>query len=472
MKFLQVAILALVFVISETISAVNPETEEENIPRYVISKINILGNKTTKNWIIIRELSFSEGDSLTKFELINRFETSKQNLNNTSLFNTIEFNFIQVDDLYFEVYINVSERWYFWPRPIFELAETNFNSWWENKDFSRINYGLEFIQNNFRGRNEKLKFIVQLGFTEKLMMSYSIPYINKKRSLGLSLNVGYGQNHEVNYLSGNNKRLFYKDVERVQQRNFTSGFLFRYRKKFYSSHLFGGQYNEVGVSDSVLFYNSNYLIDSENNMKFLSLSYQYILDQRDNKNYPLTGHYFSVSTVKYGLNILSPSLDLWWNQLEFKKFTKLTKRFYLAGMIQAHFYANEDQPYFFRDGLGYTDKSTVRAYELYVIDAQQMGTGKLQLRYQIVAPKEYDLAMMPVNKFKKFHYSFYLGLFADVGAANDQWGYPENNLANQVQSGYGISLDLVTYYDLVFRAEYSINKFGEHGLFLHFVSPI
>ena len=47
-----------------------------------------------------------------------------------------------------------------------------------------------------------------------------------------------------------------------------------------------------------------------------------------------------------------------------------------------------------------------------------------------------------------------------------------NYLANTVLCGSGLSLDFVSYYDLVLRMEYSINRLNEKGLFLHFIAPI
>ena len=43
--------------------------------------------------------------------------------------------------------------------------------------------------------------------------------------------------------------------------------------------------------------------------------------------------------------------------------------------------------------------------------------------------------------------------------------------SNEFLYGYGLGLDFVTYYDIVFRVEFSANKFGETGLFLHFNAP-
>jgi hypothetical protein len=43
-------------------------------------------------------------------------------------------------------------------------------------------------------------------------------------------------------------------------------------------------------------------------------------------------------------------------------------------------------------------------------------------------------------------------------------------LANSWQYGYGVGLDLITYYDFVMRMEYSINKMKQSGFFIHFAS--
>ena len=109
----------------------------------------------------------------------------------SNLFNTSLFNFITVEPVYFDeenisVYITVSERWYWWPIPIFEVEETNLNTWWENKDFDKINYGLFFAKENFRGRKEQVMGFLQLGYTERLGFKYVVPYINKKKTNGLS----------------------------------------------------------------------------------------------------------------------------------------------------------------------------------------------------------------------------------------------------------------------------------------------
>lgn len=472
MWIIRSALIAAVFIVGgKSIHANSIGDSISNTP-VLIHKIHILGNKSTKIWIIQRELSISEGDSLTGFELVNQLKISKQNLINTFLFNFVDTRYV-IDELNrAEVYIMLSERWYFWPIPILDLAETHLNSWWVNKDFSRISYGVDFRKKNFRGRNDELNLFAQLGYTQLLAIEYTVPYINKKQTLGFKARLSYGQNHEVNYISDDNLRLFYKDVNKIQQRTSGSEMTFIYRRQFYSRHLFGIGFGHVEIGDSILELNPDYLTSGKKKMNYFNLSYRYLLDSRDNQNYALRGRYFSGTLIKYGLGLLSPSVDLWWVKLEYKHYWQLFPRVYPAFLTQIHFYPNRRQPYFLRDGLGYEDKSTIRSYELYVIDAQQFAIAKFQLRYQLVAPKSYNFNFIPLNKFKKVHFSLYAGIFGDIGYAYDRYGYPNNEMANSLQYGSGISLDIASYYNVVFRTEYSLNKFGEHGIFLHFVAPI
>jgi hypothetical protein len=96
------------------------------------------------------------------------------------------------------------------------------------------------------------------------------------------------------------------------------------------------------------------------------------------------------------------------------------------------------------------------------------------LRYQIIKPQIKTIPFLPLEKFNTFHYACYAGIFADMGyvqSLNEQ-SQMMNSLSNTVLYGYGAGIDFVTYYDIVIRAEYSFNRQGENGFFLHFNSPL
>ena len=115
------------------------------LEKFTVSDIIITGNKVTKAEIIIRELPFSKNSSFAKNNLTQIIQESKQNLINLKLFNFVEITPL-IRDNQVKIVIDVTERWYFWPYPILEISERNFNSWWS--EFSASNYCPQAHYNN------------------------------------------------------------------------------------------------------------------------------------------------------------------------------------------------------------------------------------------------------------------------------------------------------------------------------------
>ena len=82
------------------------------------------------------------------------------------------------------------------------------------------------------------------------------------------------------------------------------------------------------------------------------------------------------------------------------------------------------------------------------------------------------LGFVPSPKFSTVPYAFYLNAYFDEAYVHDDQFKQLNFLSNAWESGYGAGIDFVTYYDMVFRFEYSFNKLGESGFFIHFTAPI
>jgi len=436
----------------------------------VVSEIKIIGNKLTKDYIILREMTFNVGDTLENEVFVQELEQSKKNILNTSLFNFTKMELAYSDSIHVVVYIQVVERWYIFPIPIFEIDDNNFNTWWQDRDLSRINYGMNVIHRNVRGRKERLGVMAKFGFSERLRLTYSIPYINKQRRSGMSFGLSYNRKDEIVYTTFRNKRLLYKNEDRDAIRNLSAGVTYSYRKKIFEWHSVGIEFDYNSIVDSVRILNPEYLGDNKQKSQFFSLTYAYTNDRRDSRNYPLKGSLFNVNIKKFGLGINSSPVDLLNLQLQYRKYIPLKERIYAAASFRGVLAANDNQPYLLRNGLGY-NSFMIRSYELFVIDGQNIALGKAQVRYQLVKPRDWDIQFMP-QQFGKFHFAMYVGIFADAAYVEDQFGYPDNNLANELQYGSGIGIDFVTYYDFVLRTEFSMNKFGQSGLFFHFVAPI
>ncbi len=122
----------------------------------LIDKVFIVGFKKTKEQIIRRELSIFDGQSISRSALGEAIQADKRKLINTKLFLSVDINIIDLSPEKVDIIIRVSERWYFFPVPIFELADRNFTEWWvnQNADLSRVDWGIKLRHFNFRGRRE------------------------------------------------------------------------------------------------------------------------------------------------------------------------------------------------------------------------------------------------------------------------------------------------------------------------------
>jgi outer membrane protein assembly factor BamA len=435
----------------------------------VIRNIRISGNKITKDYIILRELVFNVGDHIMPANLEDNIRKSNENLMNISVFNFVTIT-PDISGNNVDINIKVTERWYIWPIPQFDIADRNFNTWWRTKDFSRVNYGVDLTAYNFRGRNETLGFLLSLGYDEKYGISYKIPYINKKQTLGLLLHGNYFRNHEVAVNTKNNKIEFFKDSKNYPKTSYTVATGITYRRNIHNSHLLQIGYENYSFADTLIKLNTNYSSQKSLNTHYLSFYYQFKNDFRDYKPYPLQGHYFDIEISKSGLGLLKNEItDFFSIKSTYRKFWKTNQRLYEAMGFTACI--TPDYPYYVQNGLGF-GRDYVRGYEYYVISGQGFGLLKTNLKYNILSQKVSKINFIKTEKFNTIPYAFYVNLFADAAYVYNKKQDIMNSMTNSLLIGSGIGLDFVTYYDKVLRLEYSINKKGERGIFISFMTSI
>ena len=456
-----------------TISA---QEENNSEHRHVIHNIYFEGNKITKERILTREIMFGEGDTLSTSQLEASLEKSRENLMNTSLFNFVSASIISEEkDIATDILFTLTERWYIWPWPIVEFADRNFNIWWkENRDLSRMSYGVVLKWENFRGRKETLEFTTRFGYIELYGFAYTIPYLNKKETLGMGIGAYYGRTKEVPVNNVNDILVYYKDDKDYVAEEVSSFISLTYRKEIYNTNTIRLEYNWQNFQDTILEINPYFSVDGKTKFQYFSLVYQYKSDHRDYKAYPLTGYYFDVEVVKRGFGILDNNdLDVFYVLTTFRKFFQLGPRFYFASGLNSKFSNSANQPFYMDRAVGF-GRDNVRGYEYYVVNGNNFGILKNNFKFALLPTREYSIDFIKSEKFSKVHYAFYLNAFFDMGFADKFINQAElnNQLENTLLIGYGLGIDFVTYYDLVFRLEYSFNRMNEHGFFLHFIAPI
>lgn len=465
-------LISIILFASQLFAANRTENNFDAQKEYVIiTNISISGNKITKQHIILRELLFENSDTIPVNKLEELIKKSEQNLKNTSLFNEvkIEAKNWAVDKI--TVYIELKERWYTWPNPIFNLSDRNFNEWWvnQNRNLNRIDYGIYFVRFNFRGRNETLKFHIQDGYTERFAITYDIPYLNKKQTTGITFFTSFSRNREVAYKTFENKQQFYKDPDKYIHKKFYSGIKYYFRKEIHNKHKMELAYFNNLVDDKIAEINPDYFLNSKTHQQYITLNYEFTIDYRDIISYPLKGYYFESEIKKLGIGIFK-DVDLWNVYLTYRKYFQLHKRIFAATGSSTEFYGFGKHHYADIKALGY--RSYVRGYEYYVIDGQFYFLTKGCLKYELLPQKKANFRQFPFEQFRTVPLSIYANLYADYSYVIDNYYYENNGLANTSLIGYGLGLDFVSFYDKILRIEYSINKLGEKGLYLHFSMPI
>jgi outer membrane protein assembly factor BamA len=439
--------------------------------RIVIRSVEFEGNQKTKRLILERELLFKENDTVMIRDLPYKIERSRQNIFNTLLFNFVyAYSEFTPDSSGVKVRFQVKEAWYTWPLPIFELVDRNFNEWWLSKDLKRTNYGLYITQHNCRGRNETLNIGFRGGYTQAYDIQYTIPYITSRQNLGLNLAFSYSRNHEVVYNTRRNKLLFYQDKENFLREQWNASLRFTYRSGFFVTHSLRAGFKTYAVEDTVTRLNRDYFPVSSNRLDFPYLSYFVKWDYRDIRAYPLKGYYIDAEVQKVGFMLLKNTLDDWYLSCNLKRFLQISRRFYYAASLSEKLTIVRKQAYYNQVALGYGD--LLRGYEYYVINGQHYHLFQSNLKYNLMSTRILKLKFIPTEKFNTIPNAFYVNLFFDAGYVGDRFYGRQNPMTNTLLYSYGLGLDYVTYYSTVCRIDYSINKFGEKGFFLHFTVPI
>ncbi|NTW24602.1 MAG: BamA/TamA family outer membrane protein [Lentimicrobium sp.] len=436
----------------------------------IVGKILITGNKVTHESIILRELEFTRGDTLPSGQVFALVEQSRINLLNLPLFHFVTISACENEgNKTTDFTINLTERWYTWVWPVFEIADRNFNAWLENGDLSRVSYGLFLQQENFRGRLEKLHFKIKLGYQQEITLLYEIPYLNRKKTFGAGLLVSLGRQRETGYITEEDKLIYARADDFLQHAADIAAFV-RWRPDIHFSHTFQLRYNTRLVSDSLLLLNPAYSNEGNQEPRFYEISYLLKADFRDQRAYPLNGWYIESQFARTSLfsgdvySYLSAKLVL-------RAYHQFNRNWHLAGSLTGRLISDVELPYYQSQALGYR-RDYVRGYEYDVIDGRNFWLLKINPKFAVIKPSIIKLKWPRSGKFNTIPWSVYLSAFADAGKVFPSENSESNQLPGALLKGFGLGLDFVTYYDKVFRAEFSVNGSGETGFFLHFMAAI
>jgi outer membrane protein assembly factor BamA len=398
----------------------------------IVRDIQIVGNRTTKEYVILREMSLRSGDTLTQAAL----ERDRDNIYNLQLFNKVDVDYT-VDQNRATVVVTVSERWYFIPFPILGM---------KYRDPSKLYYGAGVVHENFRGRNEKLFASICFGYDRWFALNYQNPKITDNDDIfaGASLTLQKIHNLSNSYGEYENSNVIVSG---------TLGKRFGIYRSFYAT----AGYELWGVNDPL----AGRTVSPTGQDRFFVAMTQYRYDTRNNKEYTTNGALLSVSIAKDGfgeseINLVSVAYDV-------KKFFALGSESGLGLHTSGSFTWGGLIPPYLHAFFGYSDR--IRGYFYKVIEAEDKVAASIELRLPILTPRYLELDFIKIPEFQKLRYGLYFGIFADAGKA---WHRTDIVARRPWYSGYGAGFQFLLPYGFTIRTEGAINNYGVGEFILDF----
>jgi outer membrane protein assembly factor BamA len=394
----------------------------------VLDSIIIVGNKTTKPYVILREMSVRPGD----FIMQETIEYDKKRIYSLQLFNSVEIYIEPTELPKTNLIVVVNERWYIYPIPIFGIKD---------RDWGKFFYGIGLMNTNFRGRNEKVYVTGTLGYEPTFNVYYKNPEISNSKDLILETSFGYSR--------GENKSRVAKYMSGDYWQHFIS-LSVSLGKRFGNFHTLYGTaaYQIVKVSEARF----GRLLNpwSQDAYPVLAIGYRY--DTRDLNDYTLSGTFLNIQASKYGLFL--PNIDYWRYNLDYRRFIPMIPHIVLAVRSFTNISGGGNIPNYNHLYFGYNERIRGHFSELY--EGENIFGASGELRLIILEPRyiSFDGIFMP--EFSVWKFGIAAALFGDAGTT---WYRRQPFALDNLIKGYGGGLHFMLPYGFVFRAEYALNEY-------------
>ncbi|MBK9109417.1 MAG: hypothetical protein IPM92_13860 [Saprospiraceae bacterium] len=424
----------------------------------------------TKEWYLLREIRYESGDTFRFKDLQKVSLQIESDLRKTNLFTYIKIQPLidYADKNFVSFSIEVHENWFIYPSLIAELADRNFNVWWNeyNRSLKRINLGLALQHINFTGVNDDFQVKYHFGYTNRFVLKYLRPALSKKSKFGIGLAYYYTEYKETPVISQNNKQIFVKDGSNPLfiKREITANALFKFNK-FWNFELASGHHHNSFQNIFSKTYPDFFLNAAEQQVytQFTLLAQFANLDHRLR---PSRGFLTTSSLRQVGIPI--------WQAYNFTSFSqdikaarKIGKHFYMETAFSGRVGINRaKRPYNLYKGLGYSD-TNISGYELYVIDGLDYFYLNNQIRFHLTSLQWNFFRILKNEPILRIKTDIDISLQGNMAYVNDPFFNEQNDLVNTMLYSTGIGLNF-TVNDLVeFNVYYSINHISERGLYFH-----
>ncbi len=392
----------------------------------IVESILIKGNAHTKDFVILREMTLHPGALITH-ELI---EYDKNRIYSLGLFNLVKLEIIPSKLPNVIIFVEVSERWYLFPFPIFGIRD---------HDWGKAYYGVGLLHNNFRGRNEKLALSLVFGYDPSVSLSYRNPFLDDE---GSSFFEG-----KVSYNKVRNKSISAKiGAGDFDEKHFQLSESFG--KRFGIEHTAWASIGYEIVDISGVTPSRTLTPDGIDRFPVFGMGYMY--DTRDLAEYPGYGTFLSVTATKYGI----PSQDI--NVVryagDYRRYIPLMANIVLTSRVFTNLSAAGKVPNYNHVYFGYDER--IRGHFKEIREGEQLFGFTSELHYPLISPRYFVVNFLP-REFGVWKFGVYAALFFDAGTV---WFRGKPFALDTFSKGYGAGLHFLLPYGMVMRTEYGFNE--------------
>jgi outer membrane protein assembly factor BamA len=400
-----------------------------------IDSIYVIGNEKTQDFIILRELNFNSGETVSGRTL----RYNRERIFSLRLFSRVDFIIHKVANGNI-LTIHVYETWYIYPFPVIAM---------ESREVKKATYGLSLNYRNFRGRNETLRTSFGFGYDPFYNLIYENPSLSYSDGIGMVLIVSYS--HPTN--RSPEAETIVGDV--YQNRIFSQSVAISKRFNQYNlaDFMVGFNYLEAPLAQAGLTATGNRIDRS----LFAGINYTY--DTRGLKQFSQEGFYIYTQIIHKGFNI--DGIDYNLLQLDYREYRKIFGDFAGKWRIDYSRAFGKFVPYYDYSFLGYIER--VRGHMNDIREGLGYILTSVEFSYPLV--KEWDVSLkIPLipESLTSARLGIYLTSFFDAGDAFNN----ENQISfNGFYSGYGVGLTLLVLPYSAVRFEFAMNELGR-GEFL------
>lgn len=426
-----------IFIFFTNLIFANPDSLFVDDEVFFVDSIKIVGNETTEDFIILRELTFEPGDSINSSDL----QFNRERVFSLRLFNKVNI-YPVYRGIHTIIFIDVQESWYIYPVPFIKRKD---------KSSDKLSYGLNVTYKNFRGRNENLSSVISLGYDPYFLFAYDNPAVDYENGIGMGFS--------LSFLKSYNKSSFAKSLyEGDFQNKFYSFGTILYKRLNQFNLIYGlGNFQYIETPDKSFpgFSASGQKID-----RTISLGIGYMYDTRDLKQFPQDGIYSMIELTHKGFGVNNIIYNIF--SFDFREYRPIVNDLIAKWRFALRHTFGDVIPFYDYSYLGYDEY--VRGHSNDNREGNNLVISSLEFSYPLL--KEFDfsvkLPLLP-QQLTSARIGIFITAFADAGQT---FMNKQKFKFGDFYTGYGFGITfLVLPYNAI-RFEYAIGSRENKGEFL------